>query len=142
MHRVFVYGTLKQGFCNFHINRGRRVGGDFVTVHRHALFIIGEDNLPWLVADPPAGEGHPVVGQLFEVDNNTLASMDQLERVAEPMWYQRQAIAVSPVERGPACTAWVYLGNRERMAQERVHAGPVAEYTQALAAAYPLVPGF
>ncbi len=142
MHAVFVFGTLKQGFCNFHINQGRRVGGDFVTVKRYALYIMGEENLPWLVAPASAGEGHPVVGQLFEVSETTLADMDRLERVDQPLWYRRVAIDVRPVEGGAARTAWVYLGNHERMAQETVHVGPVPEYTQALAAAYPLIPGF
>ncbi len=141
MHSVFVFGTLKQGFCNFAINQGRRVGGNFVTVERYALYIIGKDHLPWLVA-PVAGEGHPVVGQLFEVDDTTLANMDRLERVDEPLWYRRVAISVQPAEGGAARTAWVYLGNHERLAQETVHVGPVPEYTQALAAAYPLEPGF
>jgi gamma-glutamylaminecyclotransferase len=142
MHLVFVFGTLKQGFCNFHINQGRRVGGGFVTVERYALYIMGEDNLPWLVAPATPGEGHPVAGQLFEVDDATLSDMDRLERVDQPLWYQRVAIGVRPVEGGAARTAWVYLGNRERMAHETVHVGPVPEYTKELAAAYPLIPGF
>ena len=32
-HRIFVFGTLKQGFCNFHINRGTRVGGDVAAAY-------------------------------------------------------------------------------------------------------------
>ena len=128
MHRVFVFGTLKQGFCNFHINRGQRVGGDFVTVERYALYILGEENLPWLL--PTAGQGHAVVGQLFEVDDTTLAAMDRLERIDEPLWYRRVAIAVRPREGGVASTAWVYFGNVERLALEAVHVGPVPEYTQ------------
>ena len=32
MNHVFVYGTLKQGFANFHVNGGQRVPGRFVTV--------------------------------------------------------------------------------------------------------------
>ena len=142
MHQVFVFGTLKQGFCNFLINQGRRIGGDFVTVQRYSLYIIGEENLPWLVTETTAGEGHAVVGQLFEIDDATLADMDRLERVDQPLWYQRKAVEVSQVGGGPATTAWVYLGNHERLATEPVHVGPVPEYTQALAAAYPLLPGF
>ncbi len=142
MHRVFVFGTLKQGYCNFHINRGRRVGGDFVTVERYPLYILGEENLPWLV--PEAGQGHAVVGQVFEVDDNTLAAMDQLERVDEPLWYRRVTIAVRPRESSESSessdiiTASVYFGNVERLALQAVHAGPVPEYTQELAAAFPL----
>ena len=136
MHLVFVFGTLKQGYCNFHINRGQRVGVDHVTVERYPLYILGDENLPWLL--PAAGQGHPVVGQLFEVDDSTLAEMDQLERVDEALWYRRQSISVRPCEGGEICSAWVYFGNHERMLLETVHTGPVPEYTQALAAAYPL----
>lgn len=137
MHQVFVYGTLKEGYCNFHINKGRRVGADFVTEQRFALYIVGPQNLPWLL---PAGEGagHPVVGQLFEVDDATLAAMDELEAVDQPGWYQRVPIAVRPLPGGEPRTAWVYLGTPARLQQEAVHAGPVPEYTQQLAAAFAL----
>ena len=136
MHRLFVFGTLKEGYCNFHVNQGRRVGSDHVTVEPYPLYVLGDEHLPWLL--PTAGEGHPVVGQLFEVDDSTLAAMDRLERVDEPLWYSRQSIFVKPCEGGEACTAWVYFGNVERLQLETVHAGPVPEYTQELAAAYPL----
>ena len=72
-HLIFVYGTLKEGFCNFHVNQGRRVDGDYVTVQAHALYIVGPRRLPWLVPQP--GQGGPVVGQLFEVDDITLAEL-------------------------------------------------------------------
>ena len=139
-HRIFVFGTLKQGFCNHHVNRGTRVGGDWVTVQPHPLFILGPRHLPWLLPQP--GQGHRVVGQLFEVDDTTLADMDRLERVTEPLWYQRQPIEVRPFDSragsDAAQTAWVYFGSPERLAVETVHAGPVPEYTAELAAAYPL----
>lgn len=140
MHTLFVFGSLKQGHCNFHHNRGTRVGGSFVTVERFSLYIIGPENLPWLVTAAAPAEGHPVVGQLFEVDDAALAHMDRLERVDEPLWYSRQAIAVRPATGGTERTAWVYLGNRERMVQEPAHVGPVPEYTPELAAAFPLWP--
>ena len=139
MHRIFVYGSLKEGHCNFHVNQGRRVAGDFVTVERYALYILGDENLPWLV--PAATDGHFVVGQLFEVDDQTLANMDQLERIDEALWYRRVAIDVQARAGGAGGAggpAWVYLGNHERLQVEAVRAGPVAEYTAALAAAHPL----
>lgn len=137
LHRVFVFGTLKEGYSNFHINRGKRVGGDFITVERYPLYILGDQEyLPWLV--PLAGQGHRVVGQVFEVDDATLVDMDKLERVDEPLWYRRMEITVQPREGGPESRVWVYFGNVERMRTETVHIGPVPEYTQELAAAYPL----
>lgn len=135
-HRIFVFGTLKQGFCNFHVNRGLRVEGDFVTVQSYPLLVLGPRHLPWLVPRP--GQGHAVVGQVFEVDDATLADMDRLERITEPLWYRREAIEVRPLGGGAAQQAWVYFGSPERLALETIHAGPVPEYTAELAAAYPL----
>lgn len=135
MHRVFVFGTLKQGFRNFHVNRGKRVGGDVVTVLPHPLYIIGPYRLPWLLGRP--GEGLPVVGQLFEVDAATLADMDRLERIDDPLWYQRRRIQVRPhpgEPDPPVIDAWVYFGSEAGFAGVEVHAGPLAEYTLALAA--------
>ena len=140
MYPLFVFGSLKQGFCNFSHNRGTRIEGNFVTVQGFSLYVIGPDNLPWLVTAATPAEGHPVVGQLFEVDDAALAHMDRLERVDEALWYRRQAIEVRPATGGPARTAWVYLGNLERMALEPAHVGPVPEYTPELAAAFPLWP--
>jgi gamma-glutamylcyclotransferase (GGCT)/AIG2-like uncharacterized protein YtfP len=37
---LFVFGTLKQGFGNFHINRGRRVAGEFVPRAGQKLFTL------------------------------------------------------------------------------------------------------
>jgi gamma-glutamylaminecyclotransferase len=124
--RVFVYGTLKQGFRNFHVNRGRRVAGDFVTALPFALYVIGEFGLPWLVAAPEGGQ--PVAGQVFEVDAATLADMDALERIDEPGWYRRTTIAVQPRGGGPTIEALVYLGSPSRLSSEVVHFGPLPEY--------------
>jgi gamma-glutamylaminecyclotransferase len=135
---LFVFGTLKQGFGNFHVNRGRRVSGDFVTVEPHPLFIVGPRHLPWLLERP--GQGLAVTGQLFEVDDAALAAMDRLERVDEPDWYERRCIAVRPSGDAAAepVQAFVYFGSGGGMVGKLVHAGPLAEYTPALAQQFPV----
>jgi gamma-glutamylaminecyclotransferase len=144
-HLIFVFGTLKEGYRNFHINRGKRIGGDVVTVDPHPLYIIGQRCLPWLLDRP--GQGLPVVGQLFEVDDETLAAMDLLERVDDPQWYVRGRIRVRPHANGPVpidapIDAWVYFGGEPGFAAAEaaaeLHAGPIAEYTHALAAQLPV----
>ena len=90
--RIFVFGTLKEGFPNFATNRGRRVEGEFQTCQRLPLYLVGERFSPWLIDQP--GEGFQVAGQVFEVDAATLALMDQLERTHEPDGYVRQTINV------------------------------------------------
>lgn len=139
--KLFVFGTLKQGFGNFHVNRGCRVAGQFVTCEPHPLYIVGPRHLPWLLPRP--GQGLPVAGQLFEVDDTALAAMDRLERVDEPDWYQRGRIRVSPTgdpgdPGAPAVEAFVYFGSEAGFAGKTVHAGPLAEYTQALSTQFPV----
>jgi gamma-glutamylaminecyclotransferase len=129
VHRVFVYGTLKQGFRNFHINRGTRIGGDFVTVQAYPLYVLGPFGLPWLVHEPRRGQ--PVRGQLFEVDDAGLAQMDWLERVNDADWYTRRPLEVQPVNGGAPLAAVAYFGSAARLASETVHHGPLAEYTEA-----------
>ncbi len=147
-HLIFVFGTLKEGFRNFHINRGQRVAGEFVTALPHPLYIAGERGLPWLLQRP--GEGRPVVGQLFDVDDEALALMDELERIDEPGFYERRRIGVVPraavagatlpttaaattttatATPAPAPTeAWVYFGSELGFAGAVLHAGPIDEY--------------
>lgn len=135
-HRVFVYGTLKEGFPNFRVNRGARLAGEFVTVEAHPLYVLGRCPVPWLLELP--GEGHPVRGQVFEVDDAALAAMDELEMVSVPGWYVRRRIRVRPAEpaRGAPIEAFVYFGCASRLAGVPVHRGPIAEYTLADAAGY------
>lgn len=135
--RLFVYGTLKQGCANAHLNRGRRVPGRFVTALAWPLYLLGRDHIPWLLERP--GEGHVVIGELVEVDVEALALMDALERTDEPEdWYVRRRIAVRRLDDPPDATmaAWVYFGSATRWAAGPVMAGPLAEYTQAHAACY------
>jgi gamma-glutamylaminecyclotransferase len=127
--RIFVYGTLKEGFRNFHINRGRRIPGEFVTVDALPLYVIGEYGIPWLVNEP--GQGHVVTGQVFEVDADTLAAMDALERIADGDWYQRLPLRVRPQMGGASLDVEAYFGVASRLRQDVVHHGPLAEYTLA-----------
>lgn len=127
-HVVFAYGTLKQGFANAHVNVGRRIAGEFVTVEAFPLYVIGEYFIPWLV--DRGGEGQAVAGQLFEVDADGLARMDRLERLGEPGWYTRRAIGVR--ERGvpdaAPIEALVYFGAPERTVTDVLHAAGLAEF--------------
>jgi gamma-glutamylaminecyclotransferase len=128
-HRIFVYGTLKHGFRNFHVNRGTRMPGTFVTEQAFPLYVIGEFGLPWLVHEP--GRGYRVTGQVFEVDDASLAAMDVLERVADAGWYSRHPLAVLHTVNGDLVPALAYFGSPARLLNDTVHHGPLAEYTEA-----------
>jgi gamma-glutamylaminecyclotransferase len=129
MHKVFVYGTLKEGYANFGINGGRRIPGEYRTAERYPLHIVTTYFIPWLVNRP--GIGERVIGQLFEVDDGVLRDMDRLEQIDEPGWYTRQEILVHPVgdESGAGIRAYVYFGAAERLQTDVVHAGPLAVFT-------------
>lgn len=127
---LFVYGTLKQGFFNHHVNRGERVPGEFITRQRFPLVLISPRYLPWLVNAP--GEGEHVVGELYRVDDDMLRAMDELERVGEAGWYERVGISVRALDNDEpeplACH--VYLGSRWRAEAEGIRLGPLPEYTR------------
>ena len=139
VHRLFVFGTLQAGHRNFHINRSTRVGGHWVTAQPHPLYVIGRHRLPWLLNRP--GQGVPVIGQLYAVDDTTLADMDRLERTDDPLWYERRQVAVRPhpgPADAPAQTVWVYFGSEAGFADQLVHAGPIDHYSLSVAAEHPL----
>ena len=92
MHKIFVFGTLKEGFPNFKTNKGIRFRGDFETKDRYPLYLVGERFSPWLVLQ--SGNGHPVKGQVFEVSDDVLAEMDALERITAVDGYRKISIPV------------------------------------------------
>jgi len=135
--RVFVFGTLKEGFPNFHVNRGRRIAGEFVTVRPYPLYLVGERRSPWMLDQP--GSGQNVHGQVFEVDDAALAQMDVLERVGEPDGYRRVRIEVAVAGQAAAAAleVFVYLKDpAEFPAMAGDALGPFAQYTREHAALY------
>ena len=135
-HLVFVFGTLKEGFPNFAINKGRRLPGVFLTRDRYPFYLVGERHSPWLVDQP--GEGERVVGQVFEVDEVALAAMDALERIHEPDGYRRVKIpvALDRGDGGASIDVFVYMKQARHFVQTEVRVGPLREYLPEHAALY------
>lgn len=134
---VFVFGTLKQGFPNFHENLGTRLSGDFATCERYPLYLVGDRHSPWLIAQP--GAGHQVKGQVFKVDASALQKMDLLERVHEPDGYQRRAIDVISTQACagvPSLQAFAYLKAADQLHPSHIRLGPLPGYDLAHAALY------
>lgn len=128
MALLFVYGSLKQGFANEHVNAGVRVPGSYRTLERLPMLLLGDGHVPCLLHAP--GQGHQVIGELYEVDVQMLATMDRLERIGEPGGYQPISI---PVERTNAATptpisAHVYVKSPGDMPEGMARIGPLAEY--------------
>lgn len=87
MTLLFTYGSLKQGFCNQHVNTGERVPGRYRTRERLPFYLMGDGHVPCVIHAP--GSGHQVVGELYRADPAALARMDRLERIGEPGGYSR-----------------------------------------------------
>ena len=106
MNKVFVFGTLKEGFPNFKTNKGIRYRGDFQTKEKYPLYLVGERYSPWLVLK--AGVGHPVKGQVFEVTDDVLAEMDALERITAVDGYRKVSLPVVCLQSGDDMTVLAY----------------------------------
>ena len=130
MPPLFVYGSLKEGFPNFHVNRGRRLPGEFRTLQPYPLYLVA-GRLPCLL--PARGEGLQVQGQLFEVTADALALMDALERVGQPGGYRRELIDVQSMDAAAAAgepiAAYAYLQSAAMLEAAGPHVGPLALYT-------------
>ena len=137
---IFVYGTLKEGFPNFHFNPGRRIPGTYRTRQALPFYVVqlrDEDRAPWLVNKP--GQGVQVSGQVFEVDAATLQSMDEFEEVGLPTGYVRVAVELEAVDdAGAVLQAHVYMKEEHQMVECLAVEGPFAEYTEQLAVGYRL----
>lgn len=90
--KIFIYGTLKRGECRAGLLRDQRFLGVVRTAARYRLYDTG--SYPVLVevdaAGGEAGEGRPIEGELWQVDDECLAKLDEVECV--PDLYQRGAI--------------------------------------------------
>ena len=94
--RVFVYGTLREGYGNHRLlaraideGRASRVGGHARTERPATLVNVG-----WFPAITTLHAGPcSVVGELYSVDDQTLAELDRLEGV--PRLYTRERVRVA-----------------------------------------------
>lgn len=113
---VFVYGTLKKGCANFHVLSGRYPGNDaskqfpakFIAKGTIAGRIYSLGSFPGL----KDAVDEKVYGELYEVDEPTLARLDRLE--GHPKFYERKQVPVNfqgePNHNGEYL-AWAYFYN-------------------------------
>ncbi len=86
MTRVFVYGSLLSGERNHGVLSRARLVGEARTEPNFSLHDLG--SYPAMVA----GGIHSIAGEVYEVDDATLARLDHLE--GHPRYYCREAIAL------------------------------------------------
>ena len=101
--RVFVYGTLKNGFRNHHFLSGSRFLGAGRTTKKYAMH--SEGGIPFVVENEPVSN---IYGELYSVNSAVLDNLDRLE--GHPNWYQRKEVDI--FLDGGACStvrAWMYF---------------------------------
>lgn len=134
MHKVFLYGTLKEDFPNFGINKGKRLAGEFCTQNAYGLYLVGVRYVPWLVLRE--GVGCRVKGQVFAVSESVLVEMDVLERVAEVDGYKRVEIDVCDEQTGEVIRVQAYGKLAEHLPGALIQRELLGEYTLADAKLY------
>ena len=119
MHKIFVYGTLMKGFgnCMRLLSRSKLLGtGE--TSPNFTLISLG--GFPGLL---DIGETS-VKGEIWEVDDKTLADCDRLEQ--HPNWYRRTPITLTD---GTDVEAYIYLKPSNREAGSVITSGSWREHT-------------
>jgi gamma-glutamylcyclotransferase (GGCT)/AIG2-like uncharacterized protein YtfP len=121
--KVFVYGTLRQGFDN--------PGRDVLTTHGElvgegrvegSLYDLG--SFPALVEDDEAGT---VEGEVYRLENEPQIGLQRLDRYegatgSDPLPYERRERTVQLVQGGDL-TAWVYVWTGSTEDADRISSG-------------------
>jgi gamma-glutamylcyclotransferase (GGCT)/AIG2-like uncharacterized protein YtfP len=101
--RVFVYGTLKDGFGNHEYFLAGNPGVEYLG----RCYITGDYRMytngafPMVTKGDDSSRSAHIVGEVYEIDEPTLDALDGLE--GHPDWYCREKVDT------PWKKAWVYL---------------------------------
>ena len=106
--RVFVYGTLKRGEANHHLLDGATFLGDCKVVGAYTMVDLGW--YPGVVRRNDRVDSE-ISGEVYEVDEPTLYSLDCLE--GHPDFYERRKISTDYKN------AWMYSLPSEYLERER-----------------------
>jgi gamma-glutamylcyclotransferase (GGCT)/AIG2-like uncharacterized protein YtfP len=111
--KVFVYGTLRKGFSNHErfLNNSKCLG-TYKTSQKYIMHSGG--SIPFVSKAPKKVPNDlsdfismrskfcKVLGEVYEVDDDTLLSLDRLE--GHPTWYRREEIPIEGFGK-----AWMYI---------------------------------
>jgi len=106
---IFVYGTLRRGQCRASVLAEQRFVGEYKTAPNYRMFNVGA--FPALVEDD---NGVSVEGEIFEVDDETLALLDRVEGVSAGMYARRPVRLMDWY--GGEVEGYIWLGSVEGMA--------------------------
>lgn len=103
---IFVYGTLKRGFCRAHHLAGQTFVGEACTSPHYLMYDCGE--YPGLIVDRK--EGISIQGELWSVDEKGVVLLDQVEGVSQN-WFSREHIELIEPTVDQAVHAYFFQGN-------------------------------
>ncbi len=98
LENVFVYGSLRRGFCNHRVMAGAKFLGPGVTQADFAMVDLGR--YPGVIRGDAA-----VAGEVFAVPNQLMGRLDRLEENGRV--YQRELTPITMAS-GKIC-AWIYV---------------------------------
>jgi len=119
MHKLFVYGTLKQGFGNSRLFRygESKLIGPATTVEHFILMDFGGYPGMYEATRDTRIKAMPIIGELWECDDKVLGMIDGLE--GHPNMYRRTPIQVRIEDKNPGtcegeltveCETYIYQG--------------------------------
>ena len=103
---IFVYGTLKRGFCRAHHLAGQTFLSEAISAPHYVMYDCGD--YPGLVVD--VEEGTSIQGELWSVDEKGVALLDDVEGVVEN-WFLREPVElIKPIVAQPV-QAYYFQGD-------------------------------
>ena|SRR3954470_13640137 len=124
MPLVFAFGTLKRGFPLHERGlAGATYMGLYRTRQRYPVLIAGPWFAPMMFNEP--GDGLQIRGELYGVDNKTLAQLDRLESVGEAGNF-RNVIELEAAGSTEICRAWCFM--KARSLAHPLHSGYLDGY--------------
>lgn len=115
---LFVYGTLRQQFGNHHYLSNAIFLGKATTELKYVMH--ASSSIPFVSQSMAVSH---IVGEVYEVDDNTLANLDRLEGckviAQEPLqcdansWYTREQVPVRWGDGGDYQIVWMYFNEHE-----------------------------
>jgi len=90
--RLFVYGTLKRGFCRHQALSGERFLGPARTAPEYQLVNVG--TYPGLLKGTDTRRS--IQGEVWEIRPDTLPRLDRIEGVDEGLYVRRPIVLLTP----------------------------------------------
>ena len=105
MALVFVYGSLKQGFHNHAVLHGAEFLGEART--RDMYYMVGLGGYPGVLRETNNPNQAYVLGEVYKVDDKTLARLDRLE--GNGSFYNREQIHIQYIHDFHIESVWIYF---------------------------------